>query len=445
MLKKFTLLVLASVLLAACSHNGIYRSQLSEECSYKKEGDCAENALQIGNIDTDNEYRLGFIEYDDQGQLRQREQQDSVIDNYLRLAGQQDVIVVTFVHGWHHSAAPEDSNIQEFRQMLANVSASEGASSTKHQRDRRSVLGVYIGWRGDSLAIPVINHATFWDRKATAHEVAYKGVTGALLRLEELVNVRNTFQDGVPPSTSRLVVIGHSFGGAVVFGSLQKILAERFINSNGNKNFQSTADGFGDMVILMNPAFEALRFASLMELSQDKCRGYFPGQLPKLAVLTSESDSATKWAFPAGRIFSTMFNKHRTMRRYECPKPGMINSQAIEVSQGKADRTSIGHFEPYQTHRLTPITADSPKEFDLERAYFDWSASDNSQPDVYTTVDLVSKGRTTKLNPYMNITVDKKLMDGHNDIWGDDVLGFVSELITVSTTPVEVYEKLITD
>ena len=445
MLKKLTLLALASFMLAACSHNGIYRSQLSEECSYLKEGDCADNALQIGNIDAVNEYRLGFIEYDDQGQLRQREQQDSVIDSYLRLAGQQDVIVVTFVHGWHHSAKPEDSNIQEFRQMLANVSASEAVSSVKHERDRRPVLGVYIGWRGDSLAIPVVNHLTFWDRKATAHEVAYKGVTESLLRLEELVNVRNTFQDGAPPSTSRLVVIGHSFGGAVVFGSLQKILAERFVNSNGEKNFQSTADGFGDMVILMNPAFEALRFSSLMELSQDKCRGYFPGQLPKLAVLTSESDYATKWAFPAGRVFSTMFDRHRTMDRYECPKPSMANSRAIEVPQGKANRTTIGHFEPYQTHRLAPATAASPTEFDLERAYFDWSASDNSKPDVYTTVDLVSKERTTKRNPYMNIAVDKDLMDGHNDIWGDEVLGFISELITVSTTPLEVYEKLIAE
>jgi hypothetical protein len=45
----------------------------------------------------------------------------------------------------------------------------------------------------------------------------------------------------------------------------------------------------------------------------------------------------------------------------------------------------------------------------------------------------------------MNIAVDKDLMDGHNDIWGDEVLGFISELITVSTTPVEVYEKLISE
>ena len=45
----------------------------------------------------------------------------------------------------------------------------------------------------------------------------------------------------------------------------------------------------------------------------------------------------------------------------------------------------------------------------------------------------------------MNIIVDEDLMDGHNDIWGDQIIGFISELITVSTTPQEVYEKLLKD
>ena len=444
-MRTFIGVLTTTLLLSACSHNGIYRGNYSDECTFKKEGDCAGNALQIGGTGTDYEYRLGFIEYDDQGQLWAREQQDSVLDRYLRLAGMQDVIVLTFIHGWHHSAEPGDTNVAEFRDMLASVSAQEAASSAQHNRDRRPVLGVYIGWRGDSLAIPFVNHTTFWDRKATAHEVGRKGVTEALLRLEELVNVRNTFKDGEPPSTSRLVVIGHSFGGAVVYSSLQKILNDRFINSRKGKIFGGNAEGFGDMVILMNPAFEALRFSSLLELSQERCRGYFPGQLPKLAVLTSETDLATKWAFPAGRFFSTLNERHRDMERYECPKPGMVNHKPVTIPQWSADKNTIGHFEPYHTHYLKPPKENAPTTFDLERAYFEWSAHDPEQQDIYTTVDLYSKQRTTARNPYMNIIVDEALMDGHNDIWGDQIIGFISELITVSTTPQEVYEKLLKD
>ncbi len=440
---KWPVILSALLCLSACSYNGTYRSNLSDVCTFELPTDCAEHATQISLTGTDAEYRLGFIEYDDQGQLRDRAQQDRVLSEYLEIAGKQDVIVLTFVHGWHHSARPEDGNITEFRKMLASVSRQEAHSSQQQQRDRRPVLGVYIGWRGDSLDIPVINHATFWDRKATAHEVGRKGVTEALLRLEELVNVRNTFKDGDPPSTSRLVVIGHSFGGAVVYSSLQKILNDRFIDSRKGKNFGGNAEGFGDMVILMNPAFEALRFSSLFELSQEKCRGYFPGQLPKLAILTSESDYATKLAFPAGRFFSTVFERHRDMERYECPRPGMSNSRTVTIPQWKADRNTIGHFKPYLTHKLMPASERGPESFDLERAYSDWSAHDVDQADIYTTVDLISMQKTTARNPYMNIAVDKELMDGHNDIWGDNIIGFISELITVSTTPQQVYEQLL--
>lgn len=435
-------ILLTGLLLSACSHNAIYRKQLSDECNYQKTGDCAESARQIGNKDTHREYRLGFIEYDDQGQLREPEQQDSVIDNYLRLAGKQDVILIAYVHGWHHSAKLEDSDIQHFRRLLADVSETEAELSEKHKRDRRPVLGAYIGWRGDSIDIRYLNTVTFWDRKNTAHQVGSQGVTTALLKLEELVNVRNTFEDGNPPSTSRFVVIGHSFGGAVVFSSLQKILTDRFIDSRKNKNYQGQAEGFADMVVLMNPAFEALRFSALMELSQDKCRSYQIGQLPKLAILTSETDYATKYAFPGGRLFSTLFESHRTMERHECPGTGSKGSVPVEIPQGRADRTAIGHFKPYLTHRLDPADDSDKATFDLQRAYTDWSASDSSKEDVYSTVTLENSGRTTPRNPYLNIQVDKKLMNGHNDIWEKEVIEFVRELITVSITPQQVYESM---
>lgn len=149
----------------------------------------------------------------------------------------------------------------------------------------------------------------------------------------------------------RLVVIGHSFGGAVVYTSLQKILADRFIDSRRGKTFQDDAKGFGDLVVLMNPAFEALRFASLYDLSQNGCRRYFSTQVPRLAILTI-------WA----------------------------------------------------THKN-----DEPLEFDGSR--------------------LVSLGRTTALNPYLNISVDKALINDHNDIWRPRVANFIRELIVISTTP----------
>ncbi|WP_281561270.1 hypothetical protein [Thalassomonas sp. RHCl1] len=425
-----------------CSSNSAYRTE-DKQCLYTAAGECATSFMQMANRGSDKEYQLGFLEYDDQGMPRSPERQDKLLNHYLEVAARQDVLLLTFVHGWHHSAKPQDTNISRFRTLLEQVSANESRDSTRQKRQRRAVLGVYIGWRGDSIDLEYLNTVTFWDRKNTAHEVGRQGVTRALLKLEELVNVRNFIKEGSPAATSRLVVIGHSFGGAVVYSSLQKVLTDRFIDSRKNKNYQGSADGFGDLVLLMNPAFEALRFAPLFHLSQQGCRRYLSEQLPKLAVLTSETDYATKLAFPAGRSLSTFFESHRNMTRHYCTRPGSGGKRAIEISQGSADRTAIGHFEPYLTHNLSAKSAGDKTTFDLLDAYQHWSAADDSQPGVFSTVDLSSYKRTTARNPYMNIQVSKALMDGHNDIWGQDIVQFVSELIRMSTTPKEVYELML--
>ncbi|WP_297533795.1 hypothetical protein [Thalassolituus sp.] len=47
-MRTFIGVLTTTLLLSACSHNGIYRGNYSDECTFKKEGDCAGNALQIG-------------------------------------------------------------------------------------------------------------------------------------------------------------------------------------------------------------------------------------------------------------------------------------------------------------------------------------------------------------------------------------------------------------
>jgi hypothetical protein len=428
------------LLLTACSSNVIYRSNFTETCNYRQSSDCAKNALQVHGPGEDNEYRLGFVEYDDQGQLRDRMQMQNVVDEYTRLARSEDVLLISFVHGWHHSAMPGDGNIKSFRKMLASVSAMENIGSKQQGRKKRKVIGLYIGWRGDSISVPYVNAITFWDRKNTAHEVGQQGVTELLLKLEEIVNVRRTFEEAEPPPlTSRLVVIGHSFGGAVVYASLQKILADRFIDSRPGKNYNAEAKGFGDLVVLLNPAFEALRFASLYDLSQQNCKSYsLGGQLPKLAILTSEADYATRYAFPLGRVFSTFFESHVPLDRHYCSGPGDNGIQPMTISEGKADRNTVGHFTPYLTHRLDPAPDNvvSRENFQIEDLQITWAKHSNDIPMEFIGSRLESLKRTTALNPYLNISVDKKLIKDHNDIWGDEIVAFIRDFIAIATTPV---------
>jgi len=435
MLKKITpifLMMAVISVITACASNTNYRSELSA-CNYVKAGDCAQAAIQYSRKDTDNEYHLGFVEFDDQGQLRKRQQLDKVLDYFYPIAGEQDVLLVSFVHGWHHNASLGDSNVMEFRNLLSRLAKAEAINSRKHGHTPRKVLGMYVGWRGDSITIPWVNGITFWDRKNTAQNVGAQGVAEVFLKLEEIVNVKMGMADtSKDKHNSRLVIMGHSFGGAVTFTALQQILTDRFIDSRANKTFQGNANGFGDLVVLLNPAFEAMRFASLYDISQQGCRRYFPTQLPKLAVLTSEADWATSMAFPAGRFFSTLFETHDTLERHYCSEKG---KQAMLLDEGEADRKTIGHFETFRTHRLLPApeAVARSEEFDFQSLQQNWAKQKPAARLLFEAVELQHLDRTRPLNPYLNIYVDEELIGDHNDIWGDEIVSFVRDLIMIST------------
>ncbi len=428
-LRHLVLTVLLSTL-CACASNSAYRHDLTASCVADKDTDCPAAAVQHHGPGQADEYYLGFVEFDDQGQLRDRKQLQTVLDTFYPIAGQQDVLLVAFAHGWHHSAQPGDNNIESFRQLLGKVARMESAGY------RRTVLGVYLGWRGDSLTVPVVNHMTFWERKSTAHEVGQNGVPEVLLKLEEIINVRagSEAEMNPKPLNSRLAVIGHSFGGAVVFTALQQILMDRYVDSRRGKTETGDANGFGDLVILLNPAFEAQRFSTLYDMSQDHCRRYLPSQTPLLAILTSEGDAATGLAFPAGRFFSTLFETYDTVSRTICTADG---PKDLAVEERGADRNTVGHFQPYLTHQLLPFAKRANR---ADAQDFRWLSElwENQTPASRLELDgslLVHLDRTRPLNPYLNIRVDKALIPNHNDIWGDEILSFLRDLISISTMP----------
>lgn len=431
-LRLFLATLLSVLVFSGCAQNAAYRTNY-QSCVYTQSSDCTDHAIQHHAPDQPGEYYLSFVEFDDQGQLWDRKQLHKVLDTYQPIAGTHDVLLVAFIHGWHHNADPEDSNIQEFRRLLTKLSQAEFNGGT-----RRKVLGVYIGWRGESITIPVINGTTFWERKNTAHKVGQQGVTEVLLRLEEIVNVKAGMDRAKPqPLNSRLVTIGHSFGGAVLYTALQQILEDRFIDSRKNKTVTGDANGMGDLVVLMNPAFEALRYATLYDISQDYCRSYFPSQLPKLAILTSETDRATGWAFPLGRFVSTFFETHTTLDRHHCTGTGKSNISPMKIAEGEADRHTVGHFEPYLTHRLIPSKTPETRstKFNYRTLQNLWSQQKLSGSFAFDNTELIHLGKTVPNNPYLNIQVDQHLIVGHNDIWHDDIVNFLRDLIMISTIP----------
>ena len=328
----------------------------------------------------------------------------------------------------------DDDNITSFRGLLKNLAKAEFK-----KKSNRKVLGVYAGWRGDSFNVPYLKHVTFWDRKNTAHNIGQQGITELLLRLEEIVNVKAGIDESIPkPINNKLITIGHSFGGAVLYTALQQIFVDRFIGSHKGKTSSSPeVNGFGDLVVLMNPAFEALRHATLFDISQESCRRYSSNQLPKLAILTSKADYATRVAFPMGRFFTTLFEDHNTLTRHNCKGTGSSNQVAVELDESAADKYTVGHFVPFLTHRLEPLPNAKDRDdstFSFKIMQQKWlGIKQNESFDFGSTRLIPIKDNTVAHNPFMNIQVDESLINGHNDIWRVKIVSFVRDLIMIAT------------
>ncbi|MFL1501577.1 hypothetical protein ACI77J_11790 [Pseudomonas sp. O64] len=425
------------MVLGACAPYMPYRTE-NTLCATNK-ADCSKATLQwhAGTSASPGDYLLGFVEFNDQGDLWQRQGMEAVINQLNTEAAAKDLLIVVFVHGWHHSSEEGDGNINTFRTVLANLAVAEAASG----RPAREVAGVYVGWRGDSLALGPINNVTFWDRKNTAEKVGHGEVTELLSRIELIKrtqdskardaafeaksksgagNTQSTEENRCGKhiaagqditSQTKLVVIGHSFGGLVVQSSIGQILEDRAIRTKGGDyGCQLDVEGFGNLVVLINPAFEAQRYSGLHDIVSR--RTWFPAQqLPVEVILTSKADDATGVLFPLGRRFNTVFERD---------------------GWDKKNLTTVGHYQPYITHELYKAAPGHPDTQPLMKA---WAAG--GQPSTRLTIAGLTLERTQlgDRNPYMNVSVSGDLIKNHNDIGEPQIIEFLKQMILLSTLP----------
>lgn len=432
----FVALVAVSFAMLACTTTRVFRESDAVCVSANPDSECPGNSLQhiqpVGS--SVPAYSMGIVELDDQGQLQRRSQLQSVLDEVTRVAAtDKDYINVVFVHGWKHSAAPHDGNLDTFRAALLRLSKNEQALSIRLQRQARTVIGVYVGWRGESISVPYLDNLTFWDRKNTAHKVGHGGVTEIFERLDAIRRSKDALAGG--QSESRLVVIGHSFGGAIVYSALGQILESRFIQPQFDPLRTGDVQGFGNLVVLINPAFEAELFSSLSDMSLERAT-YFESQLPVLAVLTSEADDATKVAFPLGRRLSTLFEKER-----EIDRVNPISKTTESIDEHDTNVMALGHYTTYQTHYLkatdtiVPVDSDEGSAASVMDVAQQWERDAPGSVIEFPGSSLKRSDASAGRNPYLVIKVDKALIRDHNDLSNPRVAEFISHLILVASQP----------
>lgn len=424
------------------------------------------------------QYHLAFVEFDDQGWFADRKQMEALfmlLDRLERDASARPgrgghPLIFLYAHGWKHNASACDNNVVCFSRLLERMDILEqhrnealppGATSAPP----RPVVGVYVGWRGLSLDAGALSNVTFWSRKATAERVGRGGVKELLTRLENYRRARNRGHDD---DKTQLIVAGHSFGGAVIYSALSHALMEQASITNrfdapdcrqihrrktrpDGVLCYDTATSFGDVVVLVNPAFEGTAYEPLFHVATNRC--YPPWQRPVMLTVTSEGDDATGIAFPLGRKVSTLF-EHRG-----------------SPAQGDSIVKTVGHAARYETHRLkwkgeTPPEQREQKHQSCSCPYldstedFDWrgfvtrvkgeaarSKQEGAQRalttstqgvlvptlrdgklvyDVYgREVALVTDEKYALNYPYLVIKADREIIPDHNSIYNESFVKFL--------------------
>jgi pimeloyl-ACP methyl ester carboxylesterase len=432
--------------LIGCAQNAAYRQKLVACLP----GDPDFDACSIEDH-RDQNYLLGFVEFDDQGVLYTRpgdghRQIDALFDRMQVESRSRDLCIIIFVHGWKHNPASDDSNVNDFRILLEQVAKMEAALPTASQRE---VIGIYAGWRGLSLhATPIDENLTFWSRKAAAERVAQGSILTLLTKAKAL---RDSLNDGTWPSGqrrhSRMLTIGHSFGGLIVYSAVAQHLAGQATAlevqsaiSNGESPAKPARqiEGFGDLVVIINPAIEAIRYEPIHEIVANRSpRGFAPWQPPVFIEVTSVGDAngmgdwATSTVFPIGRFFSTIAQDFGgSFRQGE-------HSEAL---------TAFGHYPNFWTHFLT---SDNPTATDAE-VLSQVNATEECQklrafhriyrPDGYLVrgwtrtydggarLQALDQSKSDPNNPYWIIRADPSIILDHTHITKGVFLDFIRQV-----------------
>ena len=394
--------------LSACIKNGQLRTEYIEGNCLWDNLDCRESM-----IEQYPEYDLAFIEFSERGNLYSRDDTDKVLAFIDRQARQEDgVAVFVFVHGWKHNADFDNRNVNQFRDFLSRAAENEVVGE-------RKVIGLFLGWRGDVTNIPVARDLSYWARKSVAEEIGSGGVTEVFSKLNQIL-VQQYEQESADSLLYKntYVIIGHSFGGAIVLSALHDVLLNQLVAANPLIYKESDQcrkiKRFADALVLLNPAIEANR-AILLKEAAARCQ--FGEDQPRLMhVLSSDGDNATQVFFPIGQYANvTATLSPKKLKR-------TINGKTIILDERQMDVTTMGNLKQIRTGYLS---------YDHQKQ--DWALA-------YCVDDLEACGIRGKKNqdnyfpvnehdPLSFIKTDKNFIKNHGDVFGCYVQSYITAII----------------
>jgi pimeloyl-ACP methyl ester carboxylesterase len=354
-----------------------------------------------GAVFTEEGYTLAIVEFDDQGVCYDRRQMLALATALETLRGKGSVILV-FVHGWTHNGSSGDGNLLAFRRILAQT-ALDAAD--------RPVLGVFVAWRGLSWYGPSwlpVEEVTFFSRKEAALRVALGSVRELLGRLREF-----RVDESTKPNTPEpvLVIVGHSFGGLIVYSAVAQSMIEAAATPQGR-----VVPSFSNLVLLLNPAFEAARYLPVFEQIEN-VSGFVPNQPPVFVSVTGQNDRATGCAFPIGETLASLGESTRGRRE----RQALIKTMGHLSWMLTHDLSAPGVHLPASRQPQRGLSKSGRRTNLVTAAEEEWTSSHGAM--------LRRRPGVPENNPFWNVCATPEVIDGHNGIFGDVFVGFVYDLV----------------
>ncbi|HEX4631047.1 MAG TPA: alpha/beta hydrolase [Chthoniobacterales bacterium] len=359
-------------------------------------------------------YELAFIEFGEQGSYQDPTQLQNAVDLIKRTSRP---LVITYVHGWHHGV--QSADVGKFSEWLEQVSQSPLIRDAGFHP-----IGVYLGWRGESTAIPVVRQFTFFSRKAAAERLASNFDC-----YDAIAAVSQAAREAHGAGGQYTVLIGHSFGGLVV----ERAVAHA-INAEMHGHAAADRSLPADLILMVNPASDSILTRQMIAALYSR---HTENSRPFLVSLTSTGDAATGLAFPVSTSLAAttkVFNdvtppgteERESERRFYTETPGhnrfLINHETVKLDKTIAPPGGLNALQTNLSHNLKGevfTTDGAGGRLEL------WDLRPVGKVDV----------------PYWDVKVDPAIIKDHGDIWNPKAQAMMAAVFRI-TNPLINREKV---
>jgi hypothetical protein len=343
------------------------------------------------------------ISLTDDGELVDRCQWTDALNELVkeREGGPKQTLAVVYVHGWKHNEISSDKT--SFTKFISRLEKLEGV---KDPLMRRHVVGIYVSWDA-ALRLPtrLLENLTFWSRKRAADRIAQSAMVAKLVgAIDHIQKMTDTCSSASPPTQclNRTFLIGHSFGARILHSATSPLLIHETQQQHPGKKGKSYGciRGPADAVVLINPAIEASMFTAFDSLRRNEEK-FSHLQQPRLFMISTENDWATKGAFPIGQLFGWL--------------------------RGARNTTTIGNYVEYHTHVMERLALGTKENAQRGTSWSDRFCATG----ICLRLDVSGKsGKAIQPNnPFIFATTKPDVIDGHNGHWTSNFSNWLSSLI----------------